>query len=1327
MSDSDGGVVQEILAKHGNSAQPESRQVVAILQATSEVIKVNGMQVSPISIFAASMSALERPETASSAQVTLSICTLLSFVLPRVPNSTLRSKFNDCSKIMCGILKNHKEQAAVSKAALHCLSQVLGALDPTNWPPAAIPFRDMLSCVMDLRPKVRKRAQQGLSEVLAALQGTPALGNASDAIAKGGEKGEGGSEGGAAAEEAITKSVQDTLHMIGTLKTVLPLMSGPAVKTVVDLLFKLYPLKQALLSRHTTEALTALCSAPSSHLAPQALGELLMVIVDADDIVWNRRDVDTVMSLTRLVESGFIRLHELDPKLCATKLPRAFHALVPQQDGVRFGTSQALRNLIVDCIDEDMVAAGGEGRAAAPIVSLIAAVTSLMGAMYQESWSLVMPVVGTLVEKLGACGGAELTTNLVKSLGAILAGVADADEGLAAGADGGMGAEEAEEYGIAAEAAMGAALRSLGPAAVMAVLPMQLKETVEGVPDAEARTWMLPLLRRHIRGAPLAYWSNELQPMARVLAAKAEQASRAHQTQMAQNCHMLELQIWHCLPAFVSWSPDLGSAYPKVVRRVLKAGGHTELIGYSEPIGCVALADDDDEEEPGFKGKFGVDEEETGHDTIPDDYTTEQALASADALRKWSKNLLPLRFKGSLECPAEAHSRPRTVPLSHLERAQPSHHNHPTSTIPPPQLTTAPHTHLRCSAQVVQELGPPNVQDLLDALRKWSKNWLPLMFKTFLECPAEARSHVAEAISAYCAVTDAATLAPLFRAVLLKLIKIVDDASKEVSPQAVLLKLIKIVDDASNEVPPPDMISEGGSDPVSRRCSFMELALCCSSGLDDVGLATLYKAAKPGLSDSEPAVQKKSYKVLAYICEQRPEFMCTHLADIMQQVVSSTGASLSASKRFRLRCLKSLALILSTPDCPDLGSLDTGDGSDSDEEVEKDAMEAMKLSPVERRSQICSTLVSEIVLCCKEPNKKTRTAAYGLLVELAHAMDDAMPSIIDGEHSVGDDELPMHERGGLYNFMTMVMAGIVGTTPHMISATVIALARLLFEFASQLQPMLPQLLPAVLMLLRTKSREVIKSVLGFVKVCAMRMPAEMLMTMLGEILEGVLIWCNDSKNKFKLKVRVIVERLARRCGFDNVAEKIPASEAKLLTHIRKEFNKKQRRRAGETGSQDGDDDGDDGKSQRSVGQSTFGARTAAASAWGHTQVFSEDGEDGDDGKSQAGRSTKSGRTQKGDKGVAGKAAAKGGARLFEGKGDGDDPMNLLDASASRQLVKTAAGLAQQQPSSVEDDYNLTLWTLNRLAQQQPLGVEDDYNHGDAGIIDDEDNGYTSAS
>ena len=48
---------------------------------------------------------------------------------------------------------------------------------------------------------------------------------------------------------------------------------------------------------------------------------------------------------------------------------------------------------------------------------------------------------------------------------------------------------------------------------------------------------------------------------------------------------------------------------------------------------------------------------------------------------------------------------------------------------------------------------------------------------------------------------------------------------------------------------------------------------------------------------------------------------------------------------------------------------------------------------------------------------------------------------------------------------------------------------------------------------------------------------------------------------------MIVERLARRCGYDAVAGAMPAGDKRLLIHIRRENLRKQRLRSSEAGSQ----------------------------------------------------------------------------------------------------------------------------------------------------------------
>jgi ribosomal RNA-processing protein 12 len=71
-------------------------------------------------------------------------------------------------------------------------------------------------------------------------------------------------------------------------------------------------------------------------------------------------------------------------------------------------------------------------------------------------------------------------------------------------------------------------------------------------------------------------------------------------------------------------------------------------------------------------------------------------------------------------------------------------------------------------------------------------------------------------------------------------------------------------------------------------------------------------------------------------------------------------------------------------------------------------------------------------------NKKTRTSAYQLLVDIAHELDDARPLTVDGaaapdsDDEMGDAAGQAGElSGGLIDFVNAVMAGLVGSSPHM--------------------------------------------------------------------------------------------------------------------------------------------------------------------------------------------------------------------------------------------------------------------------------------------------------
>ncbi len=78
----------------------------------------------------------------------------------------------------------------------------------------------------------------------------------------------------------------------------------------------------------------------------------------------------------------------------------------------------------------------------------------------------LLPVVGELFEKLGR-PGAPVADGLLHRVGELCAGAAEAEEDETAAA---------AECAPAAAAAMGCALRALGPEAVLATLPLHLQE-----------------------------------------------------------------------------------------------------------------------------------------------------------------------------------------------------------------------------------------------------------------------------------------------------------------------------------------------------------------------------------------------------------------------------------------------------------------------------------------------------------------------------------------------------------------------------------------------------------------------------------------------------------------------------------------------------------------------------------------------------------------------------------------------------------------------------------------------------------------------------------
>ncbi|KAJ9048099.1 pre-rRNA processing protein [Entomophthora muscae] len=192
---------------------------------------------------------------------------------------------------------------------------------------------------------------------------------------------------------------------------------------------------------------------------------------------------------------------------------------------------------------------------------------------------------------------------------------------------------------------------------------------------------------------------------------------------------------------------------------------------------------------------------------------------------------------------------------------------------------------------------------------------------------------------------------------------------------------------------------------------------------------------------------------------------------------------------------------------------------------------------------VFSRLTSEAILGAKEVNEKARESAFDVLVIMAQKMSEADPSQVGASGEAASS---------LEEFMNVVLAGLTGTTPHMISATISALSRLLFDFHKKLSPeKISELIETIELFVGSSNREIVKASLGFVKVVTVALEARHLQPHLGMLLNSILVWSNDNQSRFKVKVRHIIERLIRRFGMETIEAVFPEKHAKLIANIRR--------------------------------------------------------------------------------------------------------------------------------------------------------------------------------
>ena len=232
------------------------------------------------------------------------------------------------------------------------------------------------------------------------------------------------------------------------------------------------------------------------------------------------------------------------------------------------------------------------------------------------------------------------------------------------------------------------------------------------------------------------------------------------------------------------------------------------------------------------------------------------------------------------------------------------------------------------------------------------------------------------------------------------------------------------------------------------------------------------------------------------------------------------------------------------------------------------------------------SILSEVVIATKEVNEKARSAAFDLLILMSRKMSEG-GTIEQSKIPHMDANAPTVE-ANLEEFCTMVSAGLVGSTPHMVSASITALTRILYEFHGRLQrTVVEDFISTIDLFLSSNNREIVRSCLGFTKVAITALDKEIVQPRLQSLVPALLGWSKEHKSHFRAKVKHIFERMVRRFGVTEVERWCPEEGKALISNIRKTKERKKRKKSEAAAAAANGDDVEDQEKRRGKFESEY--------------------------------------------------------------------------------------------------------------------------------------------
>ncbi|KAE8671691.1 ARM repeat superfamily protein, putative isoform 2 [Hibiscus syriacus] len=377
----------------------------------------------------------------------------------------------------------------------------------------------------------------------------------------------------------------------------------------------------------------------------------------------------------------------------------------------------------------------------------------------------------------------------------------------------------------------------------------------------------------------------------------------------------------------------------------------------------------------------------------------------------------------------------------------------------------------------------------IKALSSCAPEMLQALVDVFVQSPSAKRLYLKDAIGCLASITDSSVTKRNFVSLVEKMQFIDGEGEFEKQPG----NANKLMEKESN-------LNTMGKE--ARRCIIIELASSLISGAEEDLIDFIYVLIKQAFQETNEIGHHEAYYALGRILEEHAWFCSSRLEQLIDLLLGLKSPADITSLRSRLDCFNILMVHI------------------------------LKMSSLEENTKPF-LILNEIIVMLKDGKEERRKATYDILLKMSSAL--RKPSDLKSDPSY-------------HKLINMIMGYLSGSSPLIKSGAVAALSVLVYD-DPEICIALPDLVSSIVALLQTKAVEVIKAVLGFVKVLVSSLQANDLQNFLSDIINGVLQWSSISRNHFRSKVTIILEILTRKCGIAAVQSVAPEKHRNFLTTV----------------------------------------------------------------------------------------------------------------------------------------------------------------------------------